>query len=789
MSSEMLDEEVLRHVHESQQDQNPQQHHEHQQLQHQHHEQHQHQDTSHLQKDQIQNQDQQESHGIIRVLDQDQQGQGQEQVQEHGHHVQHPHVHEVQHQLNQGQMQGQEQPLIVAVEGVHGMHHSHPHAHTQQHLHQHQHQHPIQSQPEEPPPDMDGELAKKFKKQKKMQSSKKSNSMDSSGNPVEKRKSVALQLAQEIVQRYRERGNVLPKEWIQRKGNPEREQEYRDKNKLRKWRQSLDGNYKGNICFEEIKQYLDLHMPDWSQGRQAKFRPTMEAAQGIIERYYARGSVLPHVQLPREAAPSQESSSAADQSLTQSQDQVGGSSQESSQRPTSLEEGGQSGTNQNVVVDGQGSSTYPTPSAAAQETHDAEALSRWRLQYNRSLTRKKKSDSPDTSSDAAFDSVRELLDQHIPNWRESFVEYGDPNASIKTPRPRHNVDPMLKATEIVRRYKERGNVLPKEWNDLKGNPDRMQEYKDASKLRKWRQALNGVKSVSTICPDFLQEYLDAELANWRYSVKNKHGGSASTSGTASGEVDSAGGDKRHPRKRKRVMKENEEQSLSHHVNSQLLQGSSGPVRVQDSSGYVPSQVLLEQNSGGMQLDGRLVNPVGQSGDHHHLQHLQQQHEQHQQHQLLQGQHQPQHHQLQQQQPYLQPQQHQHQHHHHHHHDQHEQHHHHHQQHHQHHEQQGDDDDDDDEPDQDQIDMSELVKDIGNDDDDDLGNSDDESSAMLASNIMTIASEGKDLVYGGGHHGDDHGLSHTGDSMSDTVGTNPKAKRGRDTYEVTDTVQI
>ena len=294
--------------------------------------------------------------------------------------------------------------------------------------------------------------------------------LDACGNPLDKRKAAAMTLARGIVQRYRERGCVLPKEWIQRKGNPEREQEYKDKNKLRKWRQALDGNYKGNICFHEIKVYLDANMPDWSQGRQARHKPSLDTAQGIVERFYARGSVLPRV--------------------------------------------GESGS-------------------AAQETYDAECLIKWRQLCQRQLRRKLR-DTTNTQSEPtapdALEQVRELLDQHLPRWREPDVQYGELRGSSlgKSPNShRSNVDPMIKAAEIVKRYKERGNVLPKEWNDVKGNPERLQEYKDASKLRKWRQALNGVKSVSTVCPDFLQEYLDEELVNWRYSVKNKGGGEGS----------------------------------------------------------------------------------------------------------------------------------------------------------------------------------------------------------------------------------------------------------------------
>lgn len=364
-------------------------------------------------------------------------------------HVQENQESEKQHQHHMLVNHHNEDPIIVAVEEVqdHDIQHSVP-------------THNVIPQNNASFFDIDSEMAKKLKKQKKTHSSKKSNSIDANGNPIDKRKSAAMLLAQEIVQRYRERGNVLPKEWIQRKGDPVKEREYRDKNKLRKWRQSLEGNYKGNICFQEIKEYLDKNMPTWSQGRQAKFRPTIEAAQGIIERYYARGSVIPHVQTaqPLPSAllstkllelqqqlqqPSSSSSSASSAPMNDGANPVG-------ELPGPYLTGTES--------EGEITSSFDTTevlAAKAQESHDAEALSRWRQLYNRSEARKKKealknsSSDPnaritsnptlESASDLVFESVKDLLDLHIPHWRAAHVEYGDPNAAIKTPRPRHNV--------------------------------------------------------------------------------------------------------------------------------------------------------------------------------------------------------------------------------------------------------------------------------------------------------------------------------------------------------------
>ena len=629
---------------------------------------------------------------------------------------------------------GEEEGMIVAVEHVP----MHEIEHPVQTVSSHDLAVPLQSGDVERGV-LDMEADKKLKKQKKIHNPKKTISVDANGNPIDKRKAAALALAQDIVQRYRERGNVLPKEWIQRKGNPEREREYRDKNKLRKWRQSLNGNYKGNICFKEIKEYLDANMPGWSQGRQAKFRPSLETAQDIIERYYASGSVLPRVQ---STVPSMVTGVTDPQN-----DQEQGSS--------------------SPAIEGTGlqhTRSQQLSENAIQESEDAECLSRWRQQYHRLTTRKKKSSNHDVASNNAINSVRELLDHHIPNWREPFVDYGDPNASIKTPRPRHNVDPMQKATEIVKRYKERGNVLPKEWHDLKGNPERMQEYKDASKLRKWRQAINGVKSVSTVCPDFLQEYLDQELGNWRHSSKSKSNNA--------GEGSDAG-DKRYQKKRKRP---NKDDSVHAHMNSQaqehdhnshvLLSEQHMDNNDRDSASFSEAaRVLLSPSTSGLQLvshDHHGDHMIGTHGHGETVQGVQvvgmtieeqQQYHQHHQHNMQQHQH----HQLMQQdqQRHLQdPQQHHHLH-----------------EQEIHHEQNQDDQDDDQDHD-----MTQLVEGLSSD----MG---PPSPTMLSDhdNIMSMASgddnkDDDDLVYSAGH--------------VDESGTEPNSsRRGRDTYEITDTVQI
>lgn len=261
----------------------------------------------------------------------------------------------------------------------------------------------------------------------------------------------ALTFAKEIVARYKERGNVLPKEWSDTKNDPVREQEYKDAGKLRKWKQALKGGYRGNICAKEIREYLDEHMPAWRIDRKVKFRPTMQFVREIVERCQERGGILPR-----------------------------------------------------FVKD-------KSDPAKIQEFKDAQKLKG--LRQGLLGVRKER----------CSDEVRDFLDEHIPQWRDrSIVPPVIPPGEKPPPKI---IDPLEKARAIVERYHARGDVLPKEWSDRRDDPEREQEYKDAGKLRKWKQALKGIRSVSSICPDNVRDYLDKEMPTWRSDMnrnRKKH---------------------------------------------------------------------------------------------------------------------------------------------------------------------------------------------------------------------------------------------------------------------------
>lgn len=73
-----------------------------------------------------------------------------------------------------------------------------------------------------------------------------------------------LSYAHSIVERYKQRGRVLPCRWVDRQNDPEKEQEFKDALKLTRWKLALKGNRAGyGVCSDEVRDYLDKEMPGW----------------------------------------------------------------------------------------------------------------------------------------------------------------------------------------------------------------------------------------------------------------------------------------------------------------------------------------------------------------------------------------------------------------------------------------------------------------------------------------------------------------------------------------------
>lgn len=113
--------------------------------------------------------------------------------------------------------------------------------------------------------------------------------------------------------------------------------------------------------------------------------------------------------------------------------------------------------------------------------------------------------------------LAEYLDINMPDWR---LEVRD-----------KNVPPMLRAREIVERYRQRGCVIPRQLSDRANQPEKQQEFKDAVRLKDWKRALKrqGGRGGGK-CDDDIRIYLDTNMPGWRTRVYTKRGTSESESG-------------------------------------------------------------------------------------------------------------------------------------------------------------------------------------------------------------------------------------------------------------------
>mmetsp|Transcript_30864 Transcript_30864/g.57566 ORF Transcript_30864/g.57566 Transcript_30864/m.57566 type:complete len:678 (+) Transcript_30864:100-2133(+) len=129
-----------------------------------------------------------------------------------------------------------------------------------------------------------------------------------------------------------------------------------------------------------------------------------------------------------------------------------------------------------------------------QESRDSAKLNYWKLALKTPQSRHK-----------CPEPVRAYLDEHMPGWTNKI-------RSI-------NKEPMEFALEIVARYNARGNVLPRELKNRNGDPEREEEYRDATKLRNWKKALRG--SGTHMCSEELAQFLDSQMPGWRKPKADK----------------------------------------------------------------------------------------------------------------------------------------------------------------------------------------------------------------------------------------------------------------------------
>jgi hypothetical protein len=92
-----------------------------------------------------------------------------------------------------------------------------------------------------------------------------------------------------------------------------------------------------------------------------------------------------------------------------------------------------------------------------------------------------------------------FLDEYMPLWRDKMEK-----------QLLFNQKAMRFAEGIVERYEARGKVMPVRSKECKADKLRAQEYKDAAKLNDWKQSLRGNKT-KTVCCDEVKAYLDEKV--------------------------------------------------------------------------------------------------------------------------------------------------------------------------------------------------------------------------------------------------------------------------------------
>lgn len=346
-----------------------------------------------------------------------------------------------------------------------------------------------------------------------------------------------LKRATEIVERYRARGNVFPRELRDcGRGDPESQQEYRDACKVKTWKYSLLGKNIYN-CSDEVRDYLNENMPGWCdriyshQGQSSSVQ--MKKAVEIVQRYRERGNVLPR--RLKDPTKAQETKDAINISTWKSSlkgynrvtcskelctyldDNMPGwrldhhkSKPRSKQGKLKAERAIEAGTTTGELDKKDRSSEQLMPIARAiverfkannnqypslkqtcrkdpnraQEYSDAKKLHSWKSHIDKSL-------APE---------VFDYLDTHMPAWKNSHV--------VPTVK---NI-PVSKAREIYRRCSMRNGAMPVISSCTETAPAKILEHKDAIRLREWR--ISFLEQPADFCP-VLKNFLDEKISGWR----------------------------------------------------------------------------------------------------------------------------------------------------------------------------------------------------------------------------------------------------------------------------------
>jgi superfamily II DNA or RNA helicase len=301
--------------------------------------------------------------------------------------------------------------------------------------------------------------------------------------------------------------NFLPKRTTN-KSTPELIEENRDAEKLKKWKQALNG--KGSSkCSDEVRDYLDTHLKGWRD----KVVDTLLIAEGIKERANSRHenglNFLPR-QTTNKSTPELIEENKDAQRLRDWKKALNGKGKSKCsdevrdyldthlkgwrdnvdeialQFAIGIKERANSRHENGLNFLPRQTTNKSTPELI-EENKDAIKLRDWK----KALNGKGKS--------KCSDEVRDYLDTHLKGWRDELDEIA--------------LQFAIGITERAKNRHENGlNFLPRQTKN-KSTPELIEENKDAIKLNNWKQALNG-KGPSK-CSDEVRDYLDTHLKGWR----------------------------------------------------------------------------------------------------------------------------------------------------------------------------------------------------------------------------------------------------------------------------------
>ena len=291
---------------------------------------------------------------------------------------------------------------------------------------------------------------------------------------------------------------------------PEIIQENKDANKLQHWKQALKG--KGSSkCSAEVRDYLDIHLPDWREEYDALDDATIVVKQ-CFERAEIGCKLLPkNIGKKKQTTPELIQEAKDARKLQKWKQALKGNRGKCPDEVRDYLDNNLIGwreeydalddakivvkqcfsrvENDLTLLPKHIEKEKQTTPELIQEAKDARKLQKWK----NALKGKGKI--------KCSAEVRDYLDYNLPGWRDEYDEKAIDHAKMVV-------------SHCFTRVENGNNLLPKNIKKEKQTtPELIQEAKDYNKLQNWKQALKGKKNNK--CSDKVRDYLDFYLLGWR----------------------------------------------------------------------------------------------------------------------------------------------------------------------------------------------------------------------------------------------------------------------------------